>query len=92
MSAHFSIGSGTRLAIDDALALFEALQQTQSVAEALRRYVEIRRPMRERFGLAAKKSFTWYESLARVMNQEPVDFVYDFLTRTGRVDAKRLAE
>lgn len=92
MSAHFSIGSGTRLAMDDALALFEALQQTQSVADALRRYVEIRRPMRERFGLAARKSFTWYENLARVMNQEPVDFVYDFLTRTGRVDAKRLAE
>lgn len=92
MSAHFSIGSGTRLAMDDASALFEALLGKTMVADALKHYEEVRRPMRESFGTAAKRSFAWYEDLSRIMSQAPIDFVYDFLTRTGRVDAKRLPE
>ena len=91
LSAHFSIGSGTRLSMDDAMALFEAIQAGGSVAECLQRYVQIRQPMRERFRLAAERSFTWYERLGEVMEQEPIDFVHDFLTRTGRIDANRLA-
>lgn len=91
MSAHFSIGSGTRLSMDDAAALFESIQQTDSVAAALARFDEIRRPWREQFGAAAEKSFNWYERLGEVMRQEPIDFVYDFLTRTERIDDARLA-
>ena len=83
MSAHFSIGSGTRLAMDDAAALFEAVQQSSDVSAALKAFDEIRRPWRERFGAAAEKSFNWYERLPEIMEQEPIDFVYDFLTRTG---------
>jgi 2-polyprenyl-6-methoxyphenol hydroxylase-like FAD-dependent oxidoreductase len=90
-SAHFSIGSGTRLAMDDAAALYEALHCTADVPTALRRFDEIRRPWRDQFGSAAEKSFNWYERLSEVMAQDPVDFVYDFLTRTGRVDHARLA-
>lgn len=92
LSAHFSIGSGTRLSMDDAMALFTAIRDTDGVQAALQRYVEIRRPMRERFRVAAEKSYTWYERLAEVMAQQPVDFVYDFLTRTGRIDNDRLAK
>lgn len=92
MSAHFSIGSGTRLAMDDAAALFEAVRDTGNVAGALARFVEIRRPLREQFGLAAVKSFNWYERLADIMAQDPIDFVYDFLTRTGRIDDARLKQ
>ena len=92
MSAHFSIGSGTRLAMDDATTLCEAIQQTADVPSALARFDQIRRPWRERFGIAAEKSFTWYERLAGIMAQEPIDFVYDFLTRTERVDDARLAQ
>ncbi|MDI4234118.1 FAD-dependent monooxygenase [Bradyrhizobium sp. Arg237L] len=92
MSAHFSIGSGTRLAMDDAAALFEAIQQTDDVAAALVRFDGIRRPWREQFGEAAKRSFSWYERLEEIMGQELIDFAYDFLTRTGRVDDVRLAQ
>jgi 2-polyprenyl-6-methoxyphenol hydroxylase-like FAD-dependent oxidoreductase len=92
MSAHFSIGSGTRLSMDDAAALYEAIQQTADVPSALARFDEIRRPWREQFGVAAEKSFNWYERLDEVMAQEPMDFVYDFLTRTERIDDARLAE
>jgi 2-polyprenyl-6-methoxyphenol hydroxylase-like FAD-dependent oxidoreductase len=91
LSAHFSIGSGTRLSMDDAMALFAAIKDTGSVAAALETYEQIRRPVRERFRLAAEASFMWYERLAEVMDQQPIDFVYDFLTRTGRVDDARLA-
>jgi 2-polyprenyl-6-methoxyphenol hydroxylase-like FAD-dependent oxidoreductase len=92
LSAHFSIGSGTRLAMDDAMALFAAIQETSDVPAALARFDEIRHPIRERFRLAAEKSFNWYERLDQVMAQPPIDFVHDFLTRTGRIDDARLAE
>lgn len=91
-SAHPSIGSGTRLAMDDAGALFQAFCETgDDVAAALPRYVEIRKPVRERFGVAMERSFQWYERLRAVMQQPIYDFVYDFLMRTGRVDDARLA-
>jgi 2-polyprenyl-6-methoxyphenol hydroxylase-like FAD-dependent oxidoreductase len=92
MSAHFSIGSGTRLAMDDAAALFEAVQQSSGVPAALTKFDEIRRPWRQQFGAAAAKSFNWYERLPEIMEQEPIDFVYDFLTRTERIDDARLAQ
>ena len=92
MSAHFSIGSGTRLAMDDAAALFEAVQQSSDVPAARKAFDEIRRPWREQFGAAAEKSFNWYERLPAIMDQEPIDFVYDFLTRTERIDDARLAQ
>ena len=92
LSAHFSIGSGTRLSMDDALALFEAIREGGSVPECLRRFVRIRHPIRENFRIAAERSFNWYERLAQVMEQAPIDFVHDFLTRTGRIDANRLAQ
>jgi 2-polyprenyl-6-methoxyphenol hydroxylase-like FAD-dependent oxidoreductase len=90
-SAHFSIGSGTRLAMDDATALFEAvLAVGDDVAGALARYVDIRRPIRDQFGAAAERSFLWYENLRGVMRTPVMEFTYSFLTRTGRVDDARL--
>lgn len=91
-SAHPSIGSGTRLAMDDAQALFEALHEKGGdVAAALPRFVEIRKPIRERFNLAMERSYKWYERLRAVMQQPILDFTYDFLMRTGRIDDARLA-
>jgi len=89
-SAHFSIGSGTRLAMEDALALFEATTDAASVSEALDRFVTLRKPNRDQFGEAAERSFEWYERMERAMAQPVIDFTYDFLTRTGRVDDARL--
>jgi 2-polyprenyl-6-methoxyphenol hydroxylase-like FAD-dependent oxidoreductase len=91
-SAHFSIGSGTRLAMEDAAALAAALAEAGSdVPRLLDLYVALRKPRRDAFGEAAERSFNWYEDVARRMMQSPVDFTYDFLTRTGRIDDGRLA-
>ena len=95
LSAHFSIGSGTRLAMDDAAALSAAVSDAAGagdVAAALERFQAQRAPVRERFRRAAENSFNWYERLSQVMAQKPVEFVHDFLTRTGRIDNARLAE
>lgn len=90
-SAHFSIGSGTRLAMEDATALAAALAECgNDVPGLLDRFVALHRPRRDAFGEAAERSFNWYEDVARRMTQSPVDFTYDFLTRTGRVDDNRL--
>jgi 2-polyprenyl-6-methoxyphenol hydroxylase-like FAD-dependent oxidoreductase len=91
-NAHPSIGSGTRLALDDAQALFEAFREKGAdVAAALARFVEIRKPVRERFAVAMERSYMWYERLRTVMEQPILDFAYDFLMRTGRINDARLA-
>ena len=92
LSAHFSIGSGTRLAMDDAASLYESVKDAASVPAALAAFEASRRPVRERFRQAAENSYNWYERLARVMDQEPLEFVHDFLTRTGRIDDARMAQ
>lgn len=90
-AAHFSIGSGTRLAMDDATALFQAFEEAgDDVPAALAGFVEIRKPVRDQFARAAERSFNWYENMRQAMAVPAMDFTYDFLTRTGRVDDERL--
>lgn len=90
-SAHFSIGSGTRLAMEDAAALNQALTETGlRVAPALGRFEQIRRPGRDALGEAGRRSFEWYEQVADYMRLPLMDFIHAFLTRTGRVDDRRL--
>jgi 2-polyprenyl-6-methoxyphenol hydroxylase-like FAD-dependent oxidoreductase len=89
-SAHYSIGSGTRLAIDDAIALTGALADAPSVSAGLDLYEERRRPPVERFREAARRSYEWYEQLPDKMQLAPMDLVYDFMQRTGRMDETRL--
>ncbi|WP_372069227.1 FAD-dependent monooxygenase (plasmid) [Tistrella mobilis] len=90
--AHFSIGSGTRLAMDDAVALHDALIEGGPVTRALDRYVAARRPVRDLFTEATARSYDWYEGVRQAMQTDLVSFVHDFLTRTGRVDDDRLKE
>lgn len=90
--AHFSIGSGTRLAMDDAVALHDALMKGGPVAVALDRYVAARRPVRDLFTDATVRSYDWYEGVRQAMQTDLVSFVHDFLTRTGRVDDHRLKD
>lgn len=89
--AHFSIGSGTRLAMDDALDLAHALgEHPDDVAALIDAYVARRKPTRDLFTEATVRSFEWYED-ARARMKAPIgDFIHDFLTRTGRVDDERL--
>jgi 2-polyprenyl-6-methoxyphenol hydroxylase-like FAD-dependent oxidoreductase len=85
-TVHFSIGSGTRLAMEDAVALFKAFKQTRSVPQALVRYEELRMPTAKKIWDAANVSLRWYERMGEWMALEPHELAYSYMTRTGRVD------
>jgi anthraniloyl-CoA monooxygenase len=85
-TAHFSIGSGTRLAMEDAIALARALGRERDVAAALRAYEEERRPQVESVQRAAQVSLEWFEQAERYHGRlEPVQFAVSLLTRSLRV-------
>jgi 2-polyprenyl-6-methoxyphenol hydroxylase-like FAD-dependent oxidoreductase len=85
-TAHFSIGSGTRLAMEDAVALFKAFKEHAAVPDALARYQSLRQPPMKKIWDAANVSLRWYEHMDQHMALHPVDFAYSYMTRTGRVN------
>lgn len=89
-SAHFSIGSGTRLAIEDAIALVKALETETDIAAALHRYQAERQPIVKKLVTAARTSADWYETFPEHMKLDPIDFAYSYITRSGRIDDARL--
>lgn len=90
-TAHFSIGSGTRLAMEDAIALDAAMaQHPGNVEDALAAFESARRPIVDKLVAAADMSAAWYEDFPRHMRLAPLDFAFSYLTRTGRVDLPRL--
>jgi 2-polyprenyl-6-methoxyphenol hydroxylase-like FAD-dependent oxidoreductase len=89
-SAHFSIGSGTRLAIEDAIALTKALEAERDVAAALGRYQSERQPIVKKLVTAARTSADWYEKFPEHMKLDLMDFAYSYITRSGRIDDARL--
>lgn len=89
-TAHFSIGSGTRLAMEDALALDRGLATQANLGEALAVYEATRRPILEKLVAGANGSAEWYEHFARHMQLSPVDFAMSYITRSGRIDLERL--
>jgi len=90
-TAHFSIGSGSRLAMEDAIALYKAFGEKADVPDTLARYEEIRRPALEKLVDAAVASAHWYERMAELMRTlEPYEFARSYMTRTGRVSDERL--
>ena len=91
-TAHFSIGSGTRLAMEDAIALVHALVDHDDVDEALAAYQRLRPPIARKIVDAANTSATWYETFGEKMQLEPMDFAHDYLMRSGRVTEDRLRQ
>jgi anthraniloyl-CoA monooxygenase len=86
-TGHPSVGSGTRLAMQDSISLFEAFKQVGAdVPEMLAKFVEIRQPGSDSLQRAAIKSTEWYEDLGPKLHLDPVSFAYDYVTRSGRVD------
>jgi 2-polyprenyl-6-methoxyphenol hydroxylase-like FAD-dependent oxidoreductase len=89
-SAHFSIGSGTRLAIEDAIALVKALEAEGDIPAALHRYQAERQPIVKKLVTAARTSAAWYENFPDHMKLDVLDFAYSYITRSGRIDDTRL--
>jgi len=90
-TAHFSIGSGTRLALEDVIALVEALDaEPNDLRAGLERYEAERRPIVEKLVTAATTSARWYLDFEDHMKLAPLDFAYAYITRSGRIDDERL--
>jgi anthraniloyl-CoA monooxygenase len=84
-TAHFSIGSGTKLAMEDALALAACLHEHSSVGDALTAYENERRPVVLSTQRAAQASLEWFENLGQYVNQHPLQFAFNIMTRSRRV-------
>ncbi|UZJ34255.1 oxidoreductase [Streptomyces endophytica] len=84
-TAHFSIGSGTKLAVEDALALAACLQEQPDIPQALAAYEAERRPVVASTQRAARASLAWFEELAGYVDQPPRQFAFNLLTRSRRV-------
>jgi anthraniloyl-CoA monooxygenase len=89
-TAHFSIGSGTKLAIEDAIALRDAVDASDSVSHALTTYEKQRRPVAESYQRAAQVSLEWFENTERTIRHEPLTFAFSLLTRSLRVTHENL--
>lgn len=90
-TAHFSIGSGTRLALEDVQALSQAVAEYPgSVPDALASFEERRRPVVEKFTAAANRSAEWYDHFAQHMELPAWEFAMNYIGRSGRVDPERL--
>ncbi|WP_055705127.1 oxidoreductase, partial [Streptomyces puniciscabiei] len=84
-TAHFSIGSGTKLAVEDALALAACLEEQPDVPRALAAYEEERKPVVASTQRAARASLEWFENLRLYLDQPPRQFAFNLLTRSRRV-------
>ncbi|MFV1594908.1 bifunctional salicylyl-CoA 5-hydroxylase/oxidoreductase [Phaeobacter sp. JH20_36] len=89
-TAHFSIGSGTRLAFDSAIALAEFISTEPTLEQAFVRYQEERRLDVLRLQSAARNSLEWFEDVERYLDMDPVQFNYSLLTRSQRISHENL--
>jgi anthraniloyl-CoA monooxygenase len=89
-TAHFSVGSGTKLAMEDAIALAAALRGERAVPAALAAYEAGRRPQVESLQRAAQASLEWFESVERYHDTEPLQFAFNLLTRSLRITHENL--
>jgi anthraniloyl-CoA monooxygenase len=90
-TAHFSIGSGTKLALEDAIALFRAFEQYGAdVGSALADFERERKPIVDRYQEAASESLSWFENVHTELALDPVSFAYRLMTRSGRIDREKL--
>jgi 2-polyprenyl-6-methoxyphenol hydroxylase-like FAD-dependent oxidoreductase len=90
-TAHFSIGSGTRLALEDVQTLAMALgKHPNSVPDALAEYEGQRRPIVDKLAEAATRSATWYDHFSEHLKEPAWDFAMNYIGRSGRIDTERL--
>ena len=91
-TAHFSIGSGTKLAMEDAIALVEAIKAERDIPTALARYQTEREPAAFRLQSAARNRQEWFEHVARYTGFDPIPFSYTLLTGSQRLGHNNLRQ
>jgi len=89
-TAHFSIGSGTKLAMEDAIALFEAVRKNPSVEKALNVYDTARREEVEKTQHAANVSLAWFEHMRRYWDMDPLQFAFGVMSRSKQITWENL--
>jgi anthraniloyl-CoA monooxygenase len=89
-TAHFSIGSGTKLALESAISLAQFLHTEPSMEDAFKKYQEDRRLDVLRLQSAARNSTEWFEQVERYLDLDPVQFNYSLLTRSQRISHENL--
>ncbi|HZS67820.1 MAG TPA: bifunctional salicylyl-CoA 5-hydroxylase/oxidoreductase [Burkholderiales bacterium] len=89
-TAHFSIGSGTKLAMEDAIALYEAFRRHQDVKQALAVYDTARREEVEKTQHAANVSLAWFEHMKRYWGMEPEQFAFGVMSRSKQITWENL--
>jgi len=89
-TAHFSIGSGTKLAMEDAIALAQSFRETSDVREALASFTATRRPVIEDYQAAAFESMKWFENAAQYVHLTPMELAMSVMMRSGRVSYEDL--
>ena len=89
-TAHFSIGSGTKLALEDAIALADAFSSHADPADALPAFEQARRPKVEQLQAAALESQIWFEEAARHLDLDPLRFALEVMTRSKKIDYDKL--
>src|SRR5207302_227366 len=91
-TAHFSIGSGTKLAMEDSIALVDALRRHRDLPAALNDYEMERQPVVERFQEAAHESSSYFEHVSRYAQFDPRQFAFNLLTRSRRITYVNLTQ
>jgi 2-polyprenyl-6-methoxyphenol hydroxylase-like FAD-dependent oxidoreductase len=89
-TAHFSVGSGTRMAMEDAVALADAIAAADDLPTALAAYERARRPAVDRIQAAARPSLVWWERFRHLSHTSDERFGFHFLTRSPAVCRRRL--
>jgi anthraniloyl-CoA monooxygenase len=89
-TAHFSIGSGTKLAMEDAIALYEAFRTEETVKKSLLKYDTARREEVEKTQHAANVSLAWFEHMKRYWEMEPVQFAFGVMSRSKQITWENL--
>jgi anthraniloyl-CoA monooxygenase len=91
-TAHFSIGSGTKLAVEDAIALARSFRENHKVGEALSHFQETRKPVVDDLQAAAHSSLVWLEEAEKHAHLEPIPLAYELMTRSTKIDRGKLKE
>jgi anthraniloyl-CoA monooxygenase len=89
-TAHFSIGSGTKLAMEDAISLFSSLKKEKTIEEALKKYDTGRREEVEKTQHAANVSLAWFEHMRRYWDMDPLQFAFGVMSRSKQITWENL--